>query len=162
MKAIKTSFLLLGISLVLLTQSSCAYYQRYSMPKARLKKINPAGLSIYLVDAAHPLTRGWYLTEPKFEGDKVTGFISRMAEVETLEASLVRNRFDAQQSKNDILLFAKPQFAATLPDTATMTIQNDQLEKIEVCEMNQLKTVGRPLVGCTSLLFLAYLFTSGE
>lgn len=147
--------------LFLCAQTSCSYYQRYAMSKTRLERINPEGLSVYLVDAAHPLTRSWYIADVKFEGDRVTGYLSRMAEVETLEMSMLRNRLDAQQSKNDILLYAKPQFALTLPDTATMTISNSQLEKVEVCEMNHVKTIGRPLMGCTGIFLLAYLI-SGE
>lgn len=131
------------------------------MSKSRLHKINPEGLSVYLVDAAHPLTRGWYLSDPKFENNSVSGFISRMAEVETLEASMLRDRSDAQQSRNDILLYAKPQFALGLPDTATMTIQDIQLEKIEVCELNHVRTIGMPLLGCTGLLLLVYLVSGG-
>ncbi|MDO8366621.1 MAG: hypothetical protein Q7T20_07495 [Saprospiraceae bacterium] len=127
------------------------------MSKSRLQKINPEGLTVYLVDAAHPLTRGWYLSDPKFENNRVSGFISRMAEVETLEASMLRDRSDAQQSRNDILLYAKPQFALGLPDTATMTIPDSQLEKIEVCELNHVRTIGMPLLGCTGLLLLVYL-----
>lgn len=143
------------------SQTACVYYQRYSMSKTRLQKINPEGLSIYVVDAAHPLTRGWYLSEPKFEKNSVSGFISRMAEVETLEASMLRDRSDAQQSRNDILLYAKPQFALGLPDTATLTIQNTNLEKIEVCELNHVRTIGMPLLGCTGALLLAYLISGG-
>ena len=161
MKAIRPAALFFLASLFLLFQSSCVYYQRYSMSKSRLQKINPEGLSVYLVDASHPLTRGWYVSEPKFEKNSISGFVSRMAEVETLEASMLRNRSDAQQSRNDILLFAKPQFAAGLPDTATMIIQNTQLEKIEVCELNHGKTIGLPLLGCTGGLLLIYLISNG-
>ncbi len=145
------------LSLFLFSQTACVQYQRYAMSKSRLQKINPVGLSVYLVDAAHPLTRGWYVSEPTFEANSITGFISRMAEVETIEAALLRDRSDAKQSRNDILLYAKPQFAMSLPDTATLTIQNVQLEKIEVCEMNHVKSIGMPLLGCTGVLLLVYL-----
>lgn len=159
MKPFQLLSLLLLASLFLLTQTACVHYNRYAMSKTRLQKIDPQGLSVYVVDAAHPLTRGWYLSEPKFTGNSVSGFISRMAEVETLEASMLRDRYDAQQSRNDILLYAKPQFALGLPDTATLTILNSQLEKVEVCELNHLKTFGRPLLGCTGIVLLAYLIT---
>ncbi len=162
MKHIQLLSTLLLLSFFLLSQSACVHYQRYAMSKSRLQKINPVGLSVYLVDAAHPLTRGWYVSEPKFEANSITGFISRMAEVETIEASLIRDRNDARQSRNDILLYAKPQFAMNLPDTATMTIQNAQLEKIEVCEMNHVKTIGMPLLGCTGILMLLYLISDEE
>ncbi|MFN0035625.1 MAG: hypothetical protein ACKVUS_11195 [Saprospiraceae bacterium] len=161
MKTLRLPFLLLLASLLLFSQSSCVYYQRYAMSKSRLQKINPEGLSVYLIDAAHPLTRGWYVAEPRFDKNGLTGFISRMAEVETLEASRLRNRTDAQQSRNDILLYAKPQFAAGLPDTATLIIQNTSLERVEVCEMNHTKTIGLPMLGCTGVLLLAYII-SGE
>ena len=157
MKIFRHSRFLLIAGLFLFTQTACVHYQRYAMAKSRLQKINPEGLKVYLVDASHPLTRGWYVSEPTFESNSVSGFINRMAEVEMLEASILRDRTDAQQSRNDILLYASPKFALSLPDTATLTIQNSQLEKIEVCELNYLKTVGRPMLGCTGLLLLAYL-----
>jgi hypothetical protein len=153
--------ILLLLGLFLFSQTGCSYYQRYSMSKSRLQKINPEGLSVYLVDAAHPLTRGWYVAEPKFSENNISGFISRMAEVETIEASLLRDRSDARNSRNDILLYAKPQFALGLPDTATMTISNLQLEKIEVCEMNHVKTIGYPLLGCTGIIAVIFLLSEG-
>jgi len=161
MKSIQRLSLLVFSSLFLFSQTACVHYQRYSMSKSRLQKINPEGLSVYVLDAAHPLTRGWYLSEPKFEKNSVSGFIIRMAEVETLEAYMLRDRSDAQQSKNDILLYAKPQFAMSLPDTATLIIQNAQLEKIEVCELNHVRTIGMPLMGCTGVLLLVYLISGG-
>jgi len=153
--------LILPTILFVIIQSSCSFYQRYSMPKSRLQKINPEGLSVYLVDAAHPLTRGWYVAEPKFTENNITGFISRMAEIETIEASLLRDRADARNSRNDILLYAKPQFALGLPDTATMTISNLQLEKIEVCEMNHVKTIGCPLLGCAGIIAVIFFISEG-
>ncbi|MFN0213533.1 MAG: hypothetical protein ACKVT2_04700 [Saprospiraceae bacterium] len=161
MKTTYPYFLSVLMTVLILSQSSCAYYQRYQMSKSKLQKINPDGLSVYLVDASHPLTRGWYVSEPKFEKNSIRGYLTRMAEVETLEASMLRNRSDAQQSRNDILLFAKPQFAAGLPDTATMVIQNSNLEKIEVCELNHGKTIGLPLLGCFGGWVLVYLITEG-
>lgn len=160
MKTPRPTLLLFMAIAVLLSQTSCAYYERYGMAKSRLQKINPEGLSIYVVDAAHPLTKGWYLSEPKFDKDGVSGFLSRMAEVEILEVSTLHDRHDAKRSRNDVLLYAKPQFALSLPDTATMTIQNSQLEKVEVCELNHMRSIGAPLLGCTGLIILGYLISS--
>ncbi len=161
MKTLRSLLFILSAGLFLLSQSACVYYQRYPIQKSRLQKIKPgvSGLSVYLIDSAHPLTRGWYLAEPQFERNQVSGFISKMAEIETLEISSLRDRSDAQHSRNDVLIYLKPQFASSLPDTATLAIQNTQLEKIEVCELNHVKTIGLPMVGCVSLLLLAYLVT---
>ncbi|MBN8680701.1 MAG: hypothetical protein J0M29_20930 [Chitinophagales bacterium] len=147
--------------LLLLGLSSCAHYERYGLAKSRMQKLNSSGVSVYLVDAAHPLTRGWFLSEPVFEARSVKARITRMSEVETMEMSLIRDRYDARQSRNDILLFAKPQFAESLPDTTSIVIQDHQLEKIEVCELNHLRTYGAPLLGCTGMVFLLYLVTQG-
>ncbi len=147
--------------LLLLGLSSCAHYERYGLAKSRMQKLNSSGVSVYLVDAAHPLTRGWFLSEPVFDARSVKARITRMSEVETMEMSLIRDRYDARQSRNDILLFAKPQFAESLPDTTSIVIQDHQLEKIEVCELNHLRTYGAPLLGCTGMVFLLYLVTQG-
>ncbi|MDX1913797.1 MAG: hypothetical protein SFV22_20035 [Saprospiraceae bacterium] len=152
----KTVLFLLLVGL-LVFQSSCAFYQRYGMSKSRLQKINTAGLSVYLIDAAHPLTRGWYLSEPQFDADLVRGYVRKMEEKETLEVSMLRNQYDAQHSRNDVLIFLKPQFADKMPDSTLMNIPHSQLERVEVCEMNHVRTIGVPLIGCTGLALLAYL-----
>lgn len=159
MKTNQTLLILLFSAFFLFAQTACVRYQRYGMPKSRLQKIDPSGLSIYLLDAAHPLTRGWYIAEPKFEKEGITGYISRMAEVETIEVSMLRGNYDAQMSRKDVLLYARPQFASSLPDTGTMTIQTVQLEKVEVCELNHARTFGIPMAGCTGILVLAYILT---
>ena len=161
MKTNHILLLLLFSALLLFAQTACVRYQRYGMPKSRLQKIDPTGLSIYLLDAAHPMTRGWFIAEPKFEKEGVTGYISRLAEVETIEVSMLRGNHDAQMSRKDVLLYARPQFASSLPDTGTMTIQTTQLEKVEVCELNHARTFGLPMAGCTGILVLAYII-SGE
>jgi hypothetical protein len=162
MKPIRLILLLLLAGFFLLSQTACVYYQRYPIAKARLPKVNPEGLSVYILDAAHPLTRGWYMSEPKFEKNSISGFISKMAEVETLEASMLRDRSDAQQSRNDVLIYIKPQVALGLPDTATLSIQAAQLEKIEVCELNHVKTIGLPLISCVGFLGLIYLISGAD
>lgn len=162
MKPIRRNSSLFLAVFFLLSQTACAYYQRYPIAKSRLPKVNPEGLSVYILDASHPLTRGWYLSEPKFEKNSISGFISKMAEVETLEASMLRDRSDAQQSRNDVLIYLKPQFAQGLPDTATLSIQGSQLEKIEVCELNHVKTIGLPLISCVGFLGLIYLVSGTD
>lgn len=153
---------LLLLSLFWLSFNSCVRYKRYSMVSSRLEKVNPAGLSVYLLDAAHPLTRGWYLSEPKFEKKSVSGFLVRMAEVEVLEVVEIRNRRDGQLSKNDLLLYAKPELAAQWFDTATVVIPNKQLERVEVCEMDQMRSIGVPLLGCTAGISLIGLLWDND
>lgn len=152
-------FLFCLATFCLFSLNSCVHYQRYRMAETRLQRINPEIISIYLIDAAHPLTRGWYLAEPKFEENHVRGFLTRMAEVETLEITQLSSRTDAQQSRNDVLLYLKPRFANSLPDTTIMDIPHVQIERIEVCELNTMKTLGLPLLGCAGVVFLSLLFT---
>jgi hypothetical protein len=153
-------FLIPVAVLLLLCLSSCAHYERYGMAKSRMEKLNNKGVSVYMVDAGHPLTRGWFLSDPVFEANQVTAFITRMSEVETMEMSVIRNNYDARQSRNDILLYAKPKFASSLPDTAKIQIFDHQIEKIEVCELNHVRSIGLPLLGCSGLVTLLYLITN--
>ena len=161
MNLLRISLRLVLPGIYLMAFSSCIHYQRYSMAKSRLQKIDPESVSVYILDGAHPLTRGWYMSDPVFSQKSISGFISRMEEIEVLEVSTLRDRSDGQHSRNDILIYAKPQFALTLPDTATLTIYNTQLEKVEVCELDYMRTFGMPMMGCTGLLLLAYLVTGG-
>lgn len=138
----------------LFQQSGCLYYQRYPLAKSRLAKIPLENLSFYVIDSAHPLTKMWYVSDFKFEPKVMHCHLTKMAEVEAMEISMVRNRQDAKNSRNEVLLFAKPQFAMTLADTATMTINYEQFDKIEVYEINHGKTVGVVLAS-VGVAFLA-------
>lgn len=121
--------------------SGCVYYQKYPMAKGRLDKINKEQLTFYLLDAAHARSRVWYVSEAQFQGDKITGFLVRLTEIEAMEVATISSSRDAKMSKDEVLLYAKPKFAMTLADTMTTTIPHDQLEKIEVYEVNHGKSV---------------------
>ncbi len=133
--------------IVMSWQASCAYYQRYPMSKARMPKIDTRGLTFYLIDAAHPLSKVWYITDYTISEKSMSAFIVRMSETEATQVSTVRNNRDARASKNEVLLFAKPQYALSLPDTLTTRIDFEQLEKIEVHEINYGKTLAFNFLG---------------
>lgn len=138
--------------------SGCVFYQRYPMAKSRLTKIDNRNLTYYLLDASRPLSRVWYISEAEFQEDKMIGFLIRVSETEAEEIATVYSKRDAKDSKNDVLMYAKPKFALALPDTATMTITYDQLEKIEVYEVNHGKSVAISLlVAFMPMTFLAAL-----
>ncbi len=127
--------------IVLGWQAGCVYYQRYPMTKARMPKIDTRDLSFYLVDAAHPLSRVWYVTNYDISEKSMSAFIVRLSAAEAEQVSLVLNRREARAKKNEVLLFARPQYALDLPDTLTTRIDFNQLEKIEVYEVNYGKTL---------------------
>jgi hypothetical protein len=127
--------------LFLFLLTDCTFYQRYPMAKSRLPKIEKSRLTFYLLDAAHPRSRVWYISEAEFQDDKITGFLVKLEEFEAEEVATVSNNRDAKMSRDEVLLFAKPRFAMTLRDTITTTITHDQLEKIEVYEVNHGKSV---------------------
>jgi len=123
-------FLLMGL------QSSCLHYQRYALPKVRMPKINTRHLSFYLVDAAHPLTRIWYISSYLISEKSMAASLIRLSEAESSQVMLVRNGQEARSKKNDVLLYAKPAYVLNLADTLTTLIEFNQLEKIEVYEVN--------------------------
>jgi len=140
---------------------ACTVYQRYELPKSRVQKINESYLTYYLVDPAHPLTRVWYMSESKVNNTEVTCFLSKMTEIEAADVTKVRSKRDARWSKNDVLFYANPRFAATLPDTGNFSIPMEQLEKIEVYELNYARTLGPPLLYASGFLMLLWII-SGE
>jgi hypothetical protein len=144
------------LTALLVATQGCAFYQRYPMPEYRLAKIQTEGLSFYLIDPAHQKTRVWYLSDCRVEAAAVTGFVSRLSETEATEVMYFGSRPQARGRKNDVLIFVKPQFAHGLPDTATLRIPNEQLEKIEVYELNYSKSIGIPLATLTGLTALLY------
>lgn len=134
--------------------TSCVYYQKYPMAKNRLNVIKKEQLTFYLLDAAHARSRVWYVSEAQFQGDKITGFLVRLTEMEATEVATVTGSRDAKMSKDEVLLYAKPKFAMTLADTMTVTISHDQLEKIEVYEVNH----GKSVVVSTFAILLPVIF----
>jgi hypothetical protein len=138
MATLKSFFPVFALMLFL---TGCVFYQRYPLAKSRLDKINKEQLTFYLLDAAHVRSRVWYISEAQFEGDKITGFLVRLTEMEATEVATISNNRDAKMSREEVLLYAKPKFAMTLTDTMTATIPHDQLEKIEVYEVNHGKSV---------------------
>ena len=122
--------------------SSCVFYQRYPLAYSRLPKIDKTHLSYYLLDAAHPRSRVWYISETEFQQDKMSGFLVKLDEQEAAEVAIVHNRRDARYSRDEVLMFAKPKFVLEMADTATVTIPYEQLEKVEVYEVNAGKSVG--------------------
>jgi|GEM_PF-950548 len=133
---------------------SCIYYQRYSMPKTRLNKINTESLSFYVIDAAHPLTKAWYVAEMDMKNQRITGFLSRLSDIEALEVGIVRNRRDGKNSRNDVLLYTSPRLLMGFGDTLTTTIPFDQIERIEVHEPDFTKTLGTSILMGTAGFFL--------
>ncbi|MBK7936023.1 MAG: hypothetical protein IPJ82_02650 [Lewinellaceae bacterium] len=121
---------------------SCIFYQRYPLAYSRLPKINTTNLTFYLLDAAHPRTRVWHLSEAEFLKDKMTGFLVKLDEQDATEVAVVHNRRDARYSRDEVLMFVKPKFVLDMADTATVTIPYTQLEKVEVYEVNAGKSVG--------------------
>lgn len=143
---------------LLILFSGCVFYQRYPMAKSRLTKIDNRNLTYYLLDASRPMSRVWHISEADFQDDKMIGFFIRVSEMEAEEIATVYSKRDAKDSKNDVLMYAKPKFAIALPDTATMTVTYDQLEKIEVYEVNHGKSVAISLlVAFMPMTFLAAL-----
>ena len=126
--------------------SGCVFYQRYPMAKSRLTKISRFDLTYYVLDAARPQSRVWYVAEAEFKEDRMTGFLVRVSEPEAQDIATVSGKRDAKYSKNDVLMFAKPKYALTLADTATVTMTYDQLEKIEVYEVNHGKSIAISLL----------------
>lgn len=124
------------------------------MSKARMPKIDTRGLTFYVIDAAHPLSKVWYLTDYNISEKSMSAFMVRLSETEAMQVSTVRNNRDARASKNEVLLFAKPQYAMTLGDTLTTRIDFEQLEKIEVYEINYGKTLAFNSLGYVGIVML--------
>ncbi|MCY7328564.1 MAG: hypothetical protein LH618_08455 [Saprospiraceae bacterium] len=135
------------LMIVMSWQVSCTYYQRYPMTKARMPKIDTRGLTFYLIDVAHPLSKVWYITDYNISEQYMSAFIVRMSETEAMQVSTVRNNRDARASRNEVLLYAKPKYALGLPDTLTTRIDFDQLEKIEVHEVNYGRVLAFNILG---------------
>lgn len=149
--------LLLGM----VAATGCVYYQRYPMPKSRLSKIDSESLSFYVIDAAHPMTRAWYVSEVRFQQGQMHGFLSKLTAAEALEVSSIRSRRDARDSRNDVLIYAGPRLLMGMGDTLTTFIPYDKVERVEVHEPNFGKSVGISMLGVAGGVFILSAATSG-
>ena len=156
-----SSYRLFPFLFIALILCACTTYQRYQLPSARLSKINETHLSYYLVDAAHPLSRVWYMSSSKVQDTAVTCYITKMTTFEAAEVTTIQNRKDARWSKNDVLFYADPAFAASLKDTLTLTIPVAKFEKIEVYELNHIKSIGAPMLGVVGLFVVLFIISGG-
>lgn len=150
--------ILFGVFFLISSLFSCVYYQRYPMPKSRLAKVKQENLAFYLIDAGHPLTRAWYVSEINFQQDAMSGFANRLSPSETLEVSTLRNGRDARQSKNEVLIYIKPKTAMTMGDTLTTRLSFEQIERVEVHEPNFGKSVGLTLSWIAGAVFIGGAF----
>lgn len=150
--------ILFGVFFLTASLFSCVYYQRYPMPKSRLTKVKRENLAFYLIDAGHPLTRAWYISEIDFQQDAMVGFLNRLSPSETLEVSTLRNGRDARQSKNEVLVYVSPKAAMTMGDTLTTRLPFDQIERVEVHEPNFGKSVGITLSWIAGAVFIGGAF----
>ncbi len=146
---------------LLVSSIACSKYQRYPLPLDRLEKVDVDYLQYYLVDAAHPLTKVWRMSDCKIGPQEIDCRLTKLTANEAAEISLVRGNRDARASKNDVLFYADPRFALALQDTGTQKIHTGQLEKIEVFELNHLKTYGTPLLSITGFICLLFLLANG-
>lgn len=157
----KKAFLLLFLACGMLLTAGCVYYQRYPMPKSRLSKVDKENLSFYLIDAAHPMTRSWYVSEIRFQPGQMHGFLSKLTAAEALEVSAIRNRRDARNSRNEVLIYASPRLAMGMSDTLTTTIPYENIERVEVHEPNFGKSIGVSMIGVVGVVFVLAAAMSG-
>ncbi len=148
----KSLMALLFFSIFLL--SSCVFYQRYRLPESRLHVLKNEPMNYFLVDPSHPQTAVWYVSRAVIEDKQLSGHITRMSAQEGAEVTYIRNRNDAHWSKNDVLFYPDPTYVATLPDQGQIVLELENIEKIEVYELNQVKTFVAPLVAVLGLMIL--------
>jgi hypothetical protein len=145
-----------------LFQAACVFYQRYPMAKSRLAKVSTDNLTFYLLDPSRPLSGVWYVDSYRFGETSMQAYLSRLSEREALEVVTVRNSRDARESRNEVLIYVKPQAARAFPDTLTATLAYDQLEKVEVYEVNYGKTMAVNFLGYVAAGFVLALALVGD
>lgn len=148
---------LLFIICIVTLATSCVTYKRYPLPQSRLKVVDNTALKYYLLDAAHPSSTGWYMSDVRIDSTKIECYLSKLTKEETKEIFAISSRRDARWSKNDVLFYAKPVFASAISDSLTATINLRDLERIEVYEINQMRTLGTPLITIAGLTYFLFL-----
>ena len=144
---------------MLVLLSACTTYQRYKLPANRILKIQNTDLTYYVVDAANPISRAWYVSDCQINETGIEGYLTKMEPESAKEIYIVQSRRDSRWSKNDVLFYADPRLANTLPDSGLVNIPVGKMAKIEVYELNHAKTFGTPLLSVTGFLALLYLIS---
>jgi hypothetical protein len=124
------------------------------MAKSRLTRINRENLTFYILDAAQPGLRVWYVSKARFQRDQMHCHIERVEAAEAEEIATLRGRRDARESKNEVLLYANSSLALTLSDTASVSIDYSEVDRVEVHEVNQSKSIAYSLLCFFGLVFL--------
>ena len=140
------------------TQTACVYYQRYPLPKSRMKKVDLEQMDFYLLDAAHPTKRCWYVSERIMRDTFMDCFVARLTEDEAEQVFTIRSRRDASTSRNEVLFFLKPRMAMGLADTATIRLGYSHLQKVEVYEPNHARSILNSVIGVSSFFLGLGLF----
>jgi hypothetical protein len=154
-----TTFLLCLFGLFL---GNCTQYQWLELPTSRIKKLdNNPKLSFYLVDSANPSTSIWFMTDCVFSETEITCTVAKMTEIEASNVMMMSRRKYKVQSRDDIMFYTGETLVSELPVSGTATIPLTKLAKIEVCERDQIKTIGGGLLftmGMVGLLLVLSIY----
>jgi hypothetical protein len=159
--------LALALALLMALTGPHCYYRRVPLNQNRLPRLDTAGKTFYAVDlTAKNQGTVWQLYRLQVGKTELSAGM-RMLGPEDAQYELDRGtKKERSARRQHVLLYLKPDFAATLPDSAELkNIPLDQLEKIEVYENDDLATVAiitGAAVGAFFLLVLIALATKSS
>jgi hypothetical protein len=119
---------------------------------------------MYIVDNEHVLTNIWLVRDYKFNKDDISCTLEKVPD--SLSSDIVKtiSSEDAEANKDQVLLFAKPALTKKLAQTGSITFDYHELDRIQVVEKDDEKTISfvvlitLGLAATIGLLLLGILF----
>jgi hypothetical protein len=132
---------------------SCTVFKHFPVSYYDLNKLNKKNLKLYLVDNEHVLRKVWSMQDMKTDQNKITCSLMQLKAYEAEEVVTISDQYDAVESQNNILFFAKPNLVENIINKETITFDYDALEKVVVVKRDDKATLIKSLKN-TSLFFV--------
>ncbi len=151
--------LILGIFL----QTGCRVYKQYPLSYHGVQQLKNKPVQLYLIDNEHDLSEVWAIKSYSFEKNDISCKIEQLPPSKARDLMTLSSQKDAHQSRNDVRLYAKSSLVQQLKSTDSVTFDYHLLQRIEVTELDDDRTLGKTalkifvIVG-TAILSLLLLF----
>ena len=143
---------------------SCSVFKHFPVSYYDLNKLNKKDLKLYLVDNEHVLRKVWSMQEMKIDQNKITCSLKQLTAFQAEEVVMISDQYDAVESQNNILFFAKPYLIAKIINKGTITFDYGALEKIVVVKRDDEATFNKSVkntllfIGITAVVLIPSIY----
>jgi hypothetical protein len=145
--------LILGIFL----QTGCLSYKHAPLSINSMQKLKDKKVQLYLIDNENVLSEVWALKSYRFDKNDISCKIEQLPPSKARDLMTLSSQKDAHQSRNDVRLYAKSSLVQQLKSTDSVTFDYHLLERIEVTELDDDRTLGKTALKIFVIVGIAIL-----